>query len=275
MSIIGDGNETYLYVNGISSSVTVRLHENVELIPVAADFHYSKVSELLKNDVDFAIAALSGRNLAAQMRIVAPDSKSLAISAWNAQWDALLLGAIFNCIVMCNIQSDQPIENLEQATYVNVTNYEFRALLSDTYDLSQADVDWVNDHYSKAYTLLDNDAYRTACHAMATYKWHSMPRVQLAILWSGIEALFNASTEISFRISLYIANFLANDTAEAKIIFEKIKKLYSSRSAAVHGGKLKGDINEIVYDSATLLNRIIRCCAERGLPKTDDLVFRE
>ena len=101
-----------------------------------------------------------------------------------------------------------------------------------------------------------------------------MPRVQLAILWSGIEALFNASTEISFRISLYIANFLANDTAEAKITFEKIKKLYSSRSAAVHGGKLKGDINEIVSDSAILLNRIIRCCAEQGLPKTDDLVFR-
>ena len=32
-----------------------------------------------------------------------------------------------------------------------------------------------------------------------------MPRVQLAILWAGIESLFRINNELSFRISLYIA----------------------------------------------------------------------
>jgi hypothetical protein len=114
-----------------------------------------------------------------------------------------------------------------------------------------------------------------AVHAMASYTWHSMPRVQLAILWSGIEALFEASTEISFRISLYIANFLAGDNAtRAKELFERTRKLYSSRSAAVHGGKIKGEIDDLVSDSAALLNQIIRRCAELGaLPNTSELVF--
>lgn len=125
-----------------------------------------------------------------------------------------------------------------------------------------------------AYQLLDNDSYRTAVHAMASYAWHSIPRIQLTILWSGIEALFEASTEISFRISLYIANFLSDNKDDAQELFSKTKKLYSYRSAAVHGSKIKGDILALVSETANLLNRIIRRCAELGeLPHTEDLVF--
>jgi hypothetical protein len=74
---------------------------------------------------------------------------------------------------------------------------------------------------------------------------------------------------------LYIANFLAGENAiEAKGLFEKTKKLYSSRSSAVHGGKIKGDMNSLVAESAAILNRIIRQCAELGsLPNTKELVF--
>jgi hypothetical protein len=165
---------------------------------------------------------------------------------------------------------------MDKATEVNVTNYAFRAMLSDPYQLNENDEKWINSYYSVAYKLLDKDPYMTAVHAMASYRWHSMPRVQLAILWSGIEALFEVSTEISFRISLYIANFLADsDAAEAKDLFSKTRKLYSSRSAAVHGGKIKGDLNDLVSESASLLNRLIRRCAELGvLPDTDNLIFQ-
>lgn len=63
MEITGHGTETYLYMNGISVSNEIVLHKNVVLTPVTAEFHYGKVSNLLKNDVDFAVAAVSGRTI--------------------------------------------------------------------------------------------------------------------------------------------------------------------------------------------------------------------
>lgn len=275
MGIVGYGTETYLYLNGLSTSEEIQLHDNVVLIPVSADFNFRKVSDLLTNDVDFAVAAVSGRTIASQLRINAPDCEQLAICAWNASWDSILLGAIFHCEVMDNLQCDKPVEQLENASLLNVTNYAFRAMLSKPYSLTGDDVEWIRKHYSTAHNLMDKDAYRDAVHAMSSYKWHSMPRVQLAIIWSGIEALFNVNNEISFRISLYIANFLAGENkAGAKDLFSKARKLYASRSSAVHGGKIKGDLRELVSDSAVLLNRIIRKCAELGeLPDTDNLIF--
>ena len=275
MRITGTGTETYLYINGIATSQEIKLHDSVSLLPVTAGFHYGKVSDLLKNDVDFAVAAVSGRTIASQLRIEADDAEQLAGAAWNSLWDCILLGAVLHCEVMGNIQCNKPVEQLESAEEISITNYAFRAMLSDPYQLTAEDLSWIENNYTAAYDLLDKDSFMTAVHAMASYKWHSMPRVQLAILWSGIEALFEASTEISFRISLYIANFLAgSNMAEAKELFARTRKLYSSRSKAVHGGKMKGNIEELVSESAMLLNRIIRRCAEnKALPDTAKLVF--
>ena len=203
MGVIEIGTDTYLYVNGISCDTRILLHENVTLQPVVADFHYSKVSDLLHDDVDYAVAALSGRSIASQLHITALDAEELIVGAWNAQWDCLLLGVLFRCDVMCNIQSDKPVEELENASYVNITNYAFRAVFSKPYRLETSDVEWISLYYSQAHGLLESDSFTIAVHAMVSYRWHSLPRVQLAILWSGIEALFQVSTEISFRISLY------------------------------------------------------------------------
>jgi len=66
--------------------------------------------------------------------------------------------------------------------------------------------------------------------------------------------MFGASSEIRFRISLYIANFLHQDDHDKrKFVFEAVKKLYNSRSAAVHGSKGKGDIDVAVEESANIL----------------------
>ena len=111
MGVIGIGNETYLFVNGIKAQNIITLHDGVTLLPVTAAFHYGKVSDLLENDLDYAVAAVSGRNLASQIRVSASDPQQLAAKAWNAAWDCLLLGAIFHCDVMDNMQSDKPAEN--------------------------------------------------------------------------------------------------------------------------------------------------------------------
>lgn len=275
MGIIGIGEESYLYVNGISCSREIKLREHVTLMPVDSDFQFESISNLLKNDIDFSIAVLSIENLSSQLRITSPDAKQLAITTWNAQWDCILLAALFNCEVMCNLQCNKSVGELQYASYVNVTNYAFHALLTKCYTISENDEKWIHNYYSVAIDLMNSDIYTNAVHAMASYRWHSMPRVQLAILWSGIESLFNVSTEVSFRVSLYVARFLAGqDERKANELFKKTKKLYNIRSSAVHGNKIKDDISSFVEESASLLNQLIKRCAEIGeLPNIDKLVF--
>lgn len=155
------------------------------------------------------------------------------------------------------------------------TNYELRALLSDIYNISEEDELWLEKYYKTAYKLLEKDSFQTAVHTMASYRWHSVPRVQLAVIWSGIESLFNVNTEVSFRISLYIANFLGENEAQAQQIFKQVRKIYSSRSSAVHGNKTKDNLESAVEESANLLTRILRRCAELNkLPDVDNLAFR-
>lgn len=141
--------------------------------------------------------------------------------------------------------------------------------------ISEEDELWLEKYYKTAYKLLEKDSFQTAVHTMASYRWHSVPRVQLAVIWSGIESLFNVNTEVSFRISLYIANFLGENEAQAQQTFKQVRKMYSSRSSAVHGNKTKDNLESAVEESANLLTRILRRCAELNkLPDVDNLAFR-
>lgn len=272
--MIGMGNECYLYVNGISVSKPIWLHDTVCLCPAKSAITWQEVMSLFGNDIDFSIAVLCNPTIASQLHIIGDDTEHLVVNAWNSQWDCVLIGALFNHNIMCNLQSDQPIEQIAMAKYVHITNYELRAILSDIYYISEEDQMWLENHYKRAYELLEKDSFQTAVHTMASYRWHSVPRVQLAVIWSGIESLFNVNTEVSFRISLYIANFLGENEVQAQQIFKQVRKMYSLRSSAVHGNKMKDNLENAVVESANLLNRILRRCAELNrLPDVDNLVF--
>ncbi len=50
--------------------------------------------------------------------------------------------------------------------------------------------------------------------------------------------------------------------------------MYSLRSSAVHGNRTNDNLETAVVESAKLLNRILKHCAEtKRLPNVDDLVF--
>ena len=119
---------------------------------------------------------------------------------------------------------------------------------------------------------MEEDRYRNAVHCLASYRWHSMPRAQLALIWSGIEGLFQVDYELSFRLSLYIAKYLSpKSRARQRTIFDEVKKLYGIRSKAVHGAKLK-EPGDAVKKSLKLLRRLVVKSAEKGaLPKSDEL----
>ncbi len=275
MKIEGKGTETYLYLNGIAAEKEIIIDERTTLLPAKCDPDPDSIIAVCQSEVDLGISTIFLRNITSQLKITASSPKELATKTWNSVWDAILLSAIFNCEFGCNIQCNQPAEKFSKISELRITNYHLRGLVKDVYVLTETDAIWLAKYFSAAKSLLQQDIFMTAVHSMSSYRWHSMPRIQLAVLWSGIEALFKAESEISFRISLYISKFLSENEKEMpEEIFKEVRSLYKARSSAVHGGRVKGESGELVKRSATLLNRIIRrCIVINALPNTESLIF--
>jgi hypothetical protein len=276
MQVVGVGEKTYILLSGLEVTTSIGLSENVELLP--ADTSHLDLTTALSTCTcadDIAVVAAFIPRITAQLKISASKPQELAILAWNSSWDALLLSAIFHTEVGFNLQSDTEGSLISENSRLRATNYHMHGLSQSTpYKLTIDDTEWINKNFHNARTLLKDDKFQTAAHCLASYRWHTMPRIKMAVLWAGIEGLFGANSEIRFRISLYIARFLHPTDANArKTVFEAVKKLYNSRSAAVHGAKIKNNLEQEVKDSAELLKKLIRqSIINRGIPNEDDLI---
>lgn len=276
MQIIGTGSVTYLLLSGISVHRNISVNENVELQPAdTSHLDFNTAISTCSHPDDIAVVAAFIPRISAQFRITAPSSKELAIAAWNSSWDALLLSAIFHTEIGFNLQSDTPANEISSASHLCATNHHMHGLFNhQPYNLTEDDLTWVESNFSAAKNLLHDDRFQTSVHCLASYRWHTMPRIQLAVLWAGIEGMFGASSEIRFRISLCIARFLyPHAETERREAFETIKKLYDSRSAAVHGARGKGDMKSAVDRSADILCKLIlQCIDNRATPRENELV---
>jgi len=54
MGMIGMGNECYLYVNGISVSKPIWLHDTVCISPAKSAIKWKEVMPLFENEIDFS-----------------------------------------------------------------------------------------------------------------------------------------------------------------------------------------------------------------------------
>jgi hypothetical protein len=276
MHIVGTGDTTYILLSGIDVPKNISLGENVELL-TADTSHLDLMTAIAacSQPDDIAVAAAFIPRISAQFKITASTSKGLAAIAWNSSWDAILLSAIFHTEIGFNLQSDTEASKITADSNLRATNYHMHELTNNSsHVLTTNELDWVVFHFYNAKQLLDNDRFQTAVHCLASYRWHSMPRIKMAVLWAGIEGMFGASSEIRFRISIYIARFLNKEDADARqVTFDAVKKLYNSRSSAVHGSKIKGDLSAAVEDSAEILHKLIlQCIVNKSMPVENELV---
>jgi hypothetical protein len=224
---------------------------------------------MVKNHFEYAVALLVVPLVRSQLRVTAQNAKQLAAIAWNAQWDCLLLSALFDTNVLWNLQSEIAVDDIGAKDTLNITNAHLGGVHHQSeYVLTDQDETWLNRHFETAKQLLAKPAFQTAVHSLASFHWHTHPRAQLALIWSGIESIFGVESELVFRVSLYTARFLApDDQSERLKIFGNVKKLYKQRSAAVHGSDMKGcaRIRNCAATTRSSLrgNEWIACC---GIP---------
>ena len=271
--ISGRGRETFLYINGIGVGRKLQLVDGVELWPARCTPDPDDIIKMSKSEIDIGIAAIFLRQVNSQLRVTASDPKALAIAAWNSLWDCVLLSALHDCEAVCNFQCNKPAEGFNAKCKLEVTNYYLRGLARSVHMINKEESIWIEKHFQTARNLLDEPEFQNAVHCMATYRWHAHPRPRLALIWSGIEGLFNIKSEVVFRLSLYISRFLSPENRdEMKTIFSQVKRLYEQRSLAVHGSKHEKDLDKAAGESAQLLQTLIKKCAVSGnLPKVEEL----
>ncbi|MGS1060054.1 hypothetical protein [Burkholderia glumae] len=216
--------------------------------------------------VDLGVMMTFLGGVESELHLSGCHGKELSAKAWNSYWDILLMNAIFDRDAMINLQGECSAKDLSESSKLSVVNYALRGLsTSPSEPLSHLDLCWLEANIEGARTLLDDSRFRNAVHCLATYRWHSLPRARLALIWAGVEGLFEIESEIVFRLSVHVAQFLGGDVAaNRKTMFDQVKRLYRIRSRAVHGGKMAENSDEACIESAALLRLLVRRCIELG-----------
>jgi len=275
MRVTVNSTSLYILLNGIKASDTVCLGEGVEIL--AADMSHLDFNMAISasnNSWDMSVILAFVPLITAQFRITGQDLEETAATAWSSGWDAHLLSAIFHTEVGFNLQSDCEASAVSSTSTLRAIHHHYDgAIPRKPYEISAEDAEWLEANFIDARDLLEQDAFQTAVHCLASYRRHKLPRIQMAVLWAGIEGLFMVSTEVRFRISLYIARYLCPvDEEKRGQVFDDVKRLYNVRSAAVHGSKLKEQTRDAVQESAVILQSLIRkCIEENSLPDTNTL----
>lgn len=134
------------------------------------------------------------------------------------------------------------------------------------------DVEWVSKNLNTIVELLKVPKFRVAVESLTTHNQMTNLRMVIASLWAGIEALTEISTELSYRISSYVASFLEPAGPRRLELFYKLKKHYVIRSKAVHGRNISDEeIKNSILDTMKILSDVLcKIIEEQHVPNKKD-----
>ena len=132
--------------------------------------------------------------------------------------------------------------------------------------INNEDIQWVGESLDKFSSLYEkNEAYKLAVQSYCSYGQANNIRLMAATIWSGIEALFNISAELRYRLSLYIGALTETLGEKRYEKFQKVKKLYDFRSKIVHGSTLdEASIANHIREVSLILAHLLTIFAQKG-----------
>ena len=138
--------------------------------------------------------------------------------------------------------------------------------------LVKEDAYWIRNNYETFNSLAaESKSFRFALATAVNWQYSSEPRIAIAQLWSGIEAVFDISSELSYRISLLIASMLEPRGVARQARFAQVRKLYGVRSKAVHGEELSDvKLTRAMLESFDILSKLLLLNVEKGHPFTQE-----
>jgi Apea-like HEPN len=142
------------------------------------------------------------------------------------------------------------------------------------FKLTLEDAEWIKTHLETTLELIEKPKFQNAMQAMTSFHLIPFSNMALVTAWSGLEALFEVKQEISFKLGVYITNYLYSN-AERASEFEKLKQSYDDRSRVAHGESTKTKaVFENAYYTRDILRACLRKCIEtKSFPVHKNLVF--
>jgi hypothetical protein len=152
---------------------------------------------------------------------------------------------------------------------VLLEDYRVRFILSNhtkRNDVTEEDAMWVRENFDAFNTLAASlQPFRFGLEASFDWRYAHDQRAAIARLWSGIEALLNISTEITYRLSITAASLLARRGEDRLKRYKSIKALYGLRSKAVHGTDIsEADLLRGLDGAFELLRDLVIATASNG-----------
>lgn len=148
--------------------------------------------------------------------------------------------------------------------------------LAESTIVQAADLKWVSENVYRFAQLVEVPCFYLAVESLSTHQHQASDRMMVASLWSGIEALFNIHSELSFRLASRIAVGTEPLGPGRKAAYKEIVKLYGTRSKAVHGAKLSPkQIHRHVLDVRAILSRILCRYIEEGEVFSEERIENE
>jgi hypothetical protein len=147
------------------------------------------------------------------------------------------------------------------------------AYLAD-FRLTLEDAGWIKSHMGTALRFVNEPKFQNAMQALTSFHCIPYSSTCLLVAWSGLEALFGVDQEISFRLCLYITNFLKSGD-DRYPEFQKLRRSYDDRSRVAHGSATKA---KALHEHATYTRDILRACLEKcietnAFPDARQLIF--
>lgn len=145
--------------------------------------------------------------------------------------------------------------------------------IDDGVVVSQQDFEWAAKSLVPIAELLKVPAFHVAVDALTTHPHLLSPRMMVASIWSGIEAILGVGTELRYRLSLSIAVLLEPRGPDRTRAYKTVMKMYDTRSKAVHGAKLSDSQLIDHLKAARRLLSVMVCgiVDRRHVPTQDDL----
>jgi hypothetical protein len=259
--------------SGVLLTAELPVANDVTLRPLSIESDVDKLRDRANSQFEYGLLCSIAPKISFELATSGKSAEEAASKSWNNQYALIFLSIVLRTFIYHSIQvsggyNKEPTQKLlvSYPQGIPIVGNEPRPTSAE--ELQR----WTT--LLPSFTrLLETDRFRFAISIAGTLYVHPNPSVQVASIFSAIEALIDVDQELRFRISMTVAKLLANEPPERQELFRKLKKLYDGRSKCVHGGGLaRAKVIECRDESLEILRQLIVCLVTKGeLPNRQTL----
>lgn len=243
--------------SGILLATEVSVADDMILRPITVESDPERLRNRAGSQFEYGLLCSIAPTITFELVSSGATPEEAAIKSWNNQYALMFLSIVLRTYVHHSIQASGGYNTGEDVLAVSFA-HGMPLLKCEPKPVGADELQEWKNLLPNFIELLQVERFRFAASIAGTLYVQPNPVVQVASIFSAIEALLDVEQELRFRISMLVARLLANDPIPRQELFQRMKRLYDGRSKCVHGGGLAGEkVFQCRDASLDLLRRLI------------------